>query len=119
MAYRILIVEDEYWTARQLAMEVRDRGAVVLGPISSIPQALELLASRDRPHAVILDVQLRTDVAYPLADTLMQQKIPFVFVTGYEKEDIPERFGDVPHFVKPLSSGACIDAAIALIKPKR
>ncbi|MFN4062191.1 MAG: hypothetical protein ACK4IA_15755 [Paracoccus hibiscisoli] len=119
MPHRILIVEDEFWTARHLAMEARDRGAIVLGPISSIPQAMDMLASRRRPEAVILDVQLRAEVAYALADTLMQQEIPFVFVTGYEKEDLPERFADVPHFVKPFSGGECIDAAIALITSAR
>lgn len=114
MTYRILIVEDEYWTARHLATEVRERGAIVLGPISSIPKAIQLLATPLRPHAVILDLQLRTEVAFPLADTLTQQGIPFVFVTGYEQEDLPERFADVPHFVKPISDGECVDAAIAL-----
>ena len=119
MAYRILIVEDEFWTARHLAIEARDRGAVVLGPIGSMPQAMEILASRRRPHAVILDIQLRAEVAYPLADTLSEQGIPFVFVTGYEKEDLPERFADVPHFVKPFSGGECIDTAIALAMTTR
>lgn len=114
MAYRILIVEDEFWTARHLAMEADDRGAIVLGPMSSIPQALEILASRRPPHAVILDIQLRAQMAYPLADALTQRGIPFVFVTGYEKKDLPERFADVPHFVKPFTDGGCIDAAIAL-----
>jgi len=114
MAYRILIVEDEFWIARHLATEVRERGAIVLGPISSMAQALEVLASQDRPHAVILDIQLRAQMAYPLADALIQQAIPFVFVTGYEKEDLPTRFTNVPHFVKPFIKADCIDAAIKL-----
>lgn len=119
MAYRILIVEDEFWTARYLAMEARDRGAVVMGPISSIPQAMELLSARYPPHVVILDIQLRAVESYPLADTLMRQGIPFVFATGYERDELPERFAEVPHFVKPFTSGACIDMAIALAAAAR
>ena len=114
MGCRILIVEDEFWTATHLAMEARDRGAIVLGPIGSVPQAMEVLASPDLPHAVILDVQLRAQTAYPLADMLVRQGIPFVFVTGYEREDLPTRFADVPHFVKPFTGSDCIETALAL-----
>ena len=114
MTCRILIVEDEYWTARHLAMELQDRGVIVLGPTGSIPKALELLAARRRPHAVILDVQLRTELVFPLADTLSNLGTPFVFVTGYEQEDMPERFISVPHFVKPFNSKDCVEAVLAL-----
>ncbi|MBM3605728.1 MAG: response regulator [Alphaproteobacteria bacterium] len=116
MVYRIMIVEDEYWTAMHLAMEVRDRGAVVVGPISSVPQAIELLAGDDCPHAVILDIQLRANEAFPFADLLMKTGIPFVLATGYEKEELPERFADIPHFVKPFSDGDCVAAALELAK---
>ncbi|WP_256370519.1 hypothetical protein [Paracoccus sp. Arc7-R13] len=37
MTCRILIVEDDYWAARHLATEVRDRGATVLGPTGRSP----------------------------------------------------------------------------------
>lgn len=65
MTCRILIVEDDYWAALHLATEVRDRGATVLGPTGSIPLAVALMSARRRPHAAILDVQLRTQLAFP------------------------------------------------------
>jgi hypothetical protein len=31
----------------------------------------------------VLDVNLREEAAYPIADKLIEQRIPFVFATGY------------------------------------
>lgn len=119
MTCRILIVEDDYWAALHLATAVRDRGATVLGPTGSIPLAVALMSARRRPHAAILDVQLRTQLAFPLADALAEQGVPFIFVTGFEREDMPERFDAVPHFVKPIIGDACIDAVMALADAAR
>ncbi|MFC0202443.1 response regulator [Paracoccus rhizosphaerae] len=114
MSYLIMIVEDEYWTARDLAAEARDRGVAVAGPTSSIPDAINLLKGSRSPDAAILDVQLRADEVFPLADMLLGADIPFVFATGYEKHELPDRYADIPHIGKPFSSGDCIEAALAL-----
>lgn len=114
MAYHIMIVEDEYWTARDLAAEALDRGAVVAGPLSSVPKAISMVAGEERPDVAILDVQLRADEVFPLADCLLAAGVPFLFATGYEKHEIPERFWDIPHLVKPFKTEACVTAALAL-----
>lgn len=114
MTYHILIVEDEYWTARDLVAEAHDRGATVAGPTSHISQAITLLNGKRCPDAVVLDIQLRADDAFPLADLLVKSGIPFLFATGYEKSELPRRFKGIPHMVKPFSSGDCIDAVLAL-----
>ncbi len=82
------------------------------GQTGSIPQAIELLSARYRPHRVILHVQWRTKVAW-----LKGQGSPFV--TGYEQADTPERFAAAPHVVKPLTGGECCDATIALVETTR
>ncbi|QDA36689.1 response regulator (plasmid) [Paracoccus liaowanqingii] len=119
MMYRIMIVEDEYWTAMHLANEARDRRAIVLGPISSIEKAVKFLESAEPPDVAILDIQLRFDEVFPLADMMREARIPFIFATGYEPEDLPERFSDVPHFVKPFMGGECIEAVLDLAAAKR
>jgi DNA-binding response OmpR family regulator len=112
--YHIMIVEDEYWTARDLTTEAHDRGATVIGPTSHISQAFMFLEQERRPDAVILDVQLRSKKAFPLADLMMKAGIPFLFATGYEKNELPKRFKNISHMVKPFSSRDCIDAVLAL-----
>jgi len=41
--YSIMIVEDDYWTAQDLAAEVRYRGAVVTGPTSHLSKAMKMV----------------------------------------------------------------------------
>lgn len=122
MSYRIMVVENEYWIATQLATMVRERGAEVIGPTSSIPQAIELLSGVDRPDAVVLDIVLRAGDVYPFADILDKFDIPFVFATACDKCDIPSRFAHIQHFSKPIIDGNCIDAALMLaagLSPQR
>lgn len=118
MAYRIMIVEDEYWTAMDLAVELEDRSAEVLGPFSSVSATIEALSGPDRPDAVILDIRLRNAETYPVADLLMESGIPFVFATAYLKRDLPERFAHAPIFEKPYSTPICAERAVALAEAR-
>jgi hypothetical protein len=43
----------------------------------------------------IIDVNLQDELAYPIADELMRQRIPLMFATGYGADIIPARFRDV------------------------
>ena len=94
MAFRIMIVEDEYWTALDLAHEVRKRGATVTGPFSSIAEVIEELSGPRRPDAAVVDVRLRSMDVFSVADMLTQKEIPFVFATAHVPRDIPERFAE-------------------------
>jgi CheY-like chemotaxis protein len=101
-----LVVEDEYLVALHLCSELQDSGARVLGPTSSVEDALKILADGDLPDAVILDINLRGTLAYPVADRLLEMDLPFVFVTGYDCRSIPERFAAVPCLTKPCDEHA-------------
>jgi len=114
MTYRIMIVEDEYWTAMDLAVELQERGALVTGPFSSLSQAIEALRGTERPDAAILDVRLRNTDVFPVADLLMQDNIPFVFASGFDQHDLPARFAETPHFEKPFLTPSCVESVLAL-----
>ncbi|MBM3605172.1 MAG: hypothetical protein FJX25_10585 [Alphaproteobacteria bacterium] len=118
MSYHVMIVEDEYWTALDLAVEVEDRGAIVTGPFSSVSQAIEVLRGPQRPDVAILDIRLRNTEVFPVADLLMQDGIPFVFTTAYLKRHVPQRFAEAPHFEKPFMAESCVDRALALAKAR-
>ncbi|MCC2976735.1 response regulator [Sphingomonas sp. PL-96] len=102
---RILVVEDEYLLADELALELADEGAVVLGPVSNISRALALLDEEARPDGAILDINLGGEPAFPLADALINRGVPLVFTTGYDARAIPERFAGIPRCEKPISIG--------------
>lgn len=100
---RILVVEDEYLLADELAMELVDEGATVLGPVPSIERALALLAGQVPPDGAVLDVNLGGEPVFPLADALTERGVPMIFTTGYDQGIFPDRFAHVPRCEKPIN----------------
>jgi len=79
----VLVVEDEFIVAFDLAETVRDEGFMLAGPYAHGNEALQML-DRDEPDAAILDVQLADGEVYSLADRLTELGIPIVFHSGHE-----------------------------------
>ena len=88
----ILLVEDEYFLVQDMVQAFRAAGARIVGPASSVAAALRLVAAATRVDGAVLDVNLQGEMVYPLADVLAARGIPFVLATGYDRENIPERF---------------------------
>lgn len=99
---RILVVEDEYYLAAEFANELSDAGATVLGPVGTIEDALELIDAEATFDGAVVDINLRGDKVFPVADRLFARDVPFVFVTGYDQSAIPARYQDVPRCEKPI-----------------
>jgi CheY-like chemotaxis protein len=99
---RVLIVEDEYFLAQDLADWFQSLGAEVLGPAGTVAQALTLARGAGIDGA-ILDVNLRGERVYPVADLLMQRRIAFVFASGYGGELEPDAYSHVPRCIKPVN----------------
>jgi CheY-like chemotaxis protein len=115
---RILVVEDEYAVAADLMWWLQDSGAVVVGPAPTIKDALILLAAQEVTlDRAVLDVNLRGEKVFPVADALMKLAIPFVFATGYEDAMLPGAYAAVSRLTKPLDRAALL-AALASAAPK-
>jgi len=99
---RILIVEDEFLLAEDIAHVLDDAGATVLGPVPSVLDALELIAAEKRIDFAVLDVNLHGEMVFPVADALAERSVPFAFATGYDEWSLPERFFMVPRLEKPF-----------------
>jgi DNA-binding response OmpR family regulator len=75
----------------------------VVGPVGRVEAATRRIADRP-PDLAILDVKLGDgETVFPLADALAALRVPFVFLTGYEPEILPERFRQRPITSKPYS----------------
>ena len=111
---RILIVEDEYYLAADLAQALAAEGADVVGPVGTLAEASDLV-ERERFDCAILDMNLRGDMAYPLADRLEEAGIPFLIATGYNSASLPERFGGAPRIEKPFNPNEVTAAIPGLI----
>lgn len=106
---RILIVEDDYFIARDLAHEFTAAGLEIVGPVPSLTAALAIIEGQEVGGAV-LDVNLDGDKVYEVADALIERHIPVVFVTGYDRTSLPERYRDVPLCLKPIASAKVVEA---------
>jgi DNA-binding response OmpR family regulator len=114
---RILIVEDESLLAMDLADRLTREGCNVIGLASREAKALDLVA-RDRPDAVVLDLNLDGRLPIDLAETLVARQIPFVIVTGYGKRpfDVPALL-EAPRLQKPVNTPDLVHALCEVIRP--
>jgi CheY-like chemotaxis protein len=106
----LLVVEDEYIIASDLALWLEGNGAQVLGPAGSVEDALALLETDAMPDAAVLDVNLGDERVYPVADALEAAHVPFVFLSGYDAKAMPERYKDAPCCSKPLNRDVLLRA---------
>lgn len=115
---RVLIAEDEVLIAIDMAEAFERNGAHVLGPASSIKRAFSLLDNladlADLDFAV-LDLNLGGELAYPLADALMERGVPFVFSTGYHGRAIPDKYKHLICLEKPATADEAVEKAKLLL----
>ena len=83
----VLIAEDDFIAALDLAQSVEAFGGEVLGPVASVSEGLALLQC-SRPDLAFLDMQLRDGFVTPLASALDRRSVPFALVTGYQGEEL-------------------------------
>jgi DNA-binding LytR/AlgR family response regulator len=103
---RVLIVEDEFLLAMELEALVEQRGCMVLGPVSSVRNALAMLDG-ERPELALLDVNLKGERATPVAAALQARGVPFVLITGYSGPQLSEpELRDAPRIDKPVNCRA-------------
>lgn len=102
----VLIVEDEYLLAEDLRMTLERFGAEVLGPVPSVGEAMASVADHPELDGAVLDMNLRGNMVFPVADMLTARGVPFLFTTGYAISAIPDRYADVTRFEKPFDPEA-------------
>lgn len=98
---RILVVEDAYFIADDLRHALLGQGARIIGPLAEARQAHDVLASGIPIDGAVLDINLRGEMIYAVAEALLERDVPVLFATGYGHEAIPPRFAFVPVWEKP------------------
>ncbi len=99
---RVLVVEDEHLVAHETVCALAKAGCEVIGPMPNLNTALAS-AGAAAPDAAVLDINLGSDLVWPVALLLRAKGVPFVFVTGYAAPvDVPEALQDVLRLEKPL-----------------
>lgn len=96
---RVLVVEDESMICMMIEQFLGDLGCTVVATAAKLEDGLRM-AKTAAIDAAVLDINLGGQLSYPIALTLMDRAIPFLFATGYGK--VPERFKGVPVLAKPF-----------------
>ena len=113
---RLLMVEDEVLVGMMAKRILEDLGATVLGPFGGLADGLAAARS-ERFDGALLDFNLAGEFADPLADLLIARGVPFVFVTGYQRDSIDRRYANVPILPKPLEAESLERVLVSLLDP--
>lgn len=113
---RVLVVEDEYFIADEIRLGLVDLGAEVLGPFADVQQASAFLRTGTPIDAALLDINLRSEMVFPLARALRSRGIPVVFTTGYGKGAIGPEFQNIELWQKPLDLKRALPRLARLVR---
>ncbi len=101
---RALIVEDEMLVAMNLESMLEEFGYEVVGPYPTLAEASE---ADDDVDVAVLDVNLRGQLVFPLAQRLRDRRVPVVFCTAYvETRGFPDGLAGLPKVTKPYTPEA-------------
>ncbi len=67
---KVLVAEDDYFIAKGLVRHLAQAGAAVVGPVPTVADALAAVEGGGI-DAAVLDINLRGDLVYPVADALL------------------------------------------------
>ncbi len=101
--FNVLVVEDDYFVAKEVAKILREHGAHVLGPVPDVARGRALLSSVI-PDCAVLDINLKSKFVFELAEELEERGVPPVFATGYDSSFVPQHLRHAPCLQKPVDA---------------
>jgi DNA-binding response OmpR family regulator len=110
---KILMIEDEYLVAEEIRLCLEDAGFSGVEHAATEDDALKHISDAGWDAAVV-DANLDGRSIEAVADALFERGIPFVIVTGYARESLPERLGGITVVEKPFRPKTLVDAVSSL-----
>jgi DNA-binding response OmpR family regulator len=117
---RVLIVEDQWHVANALRSLLQAEGMEVSGPTSTTADARRL-ANEHKPELAVVDLNLKSEMAYSLIDDLHDRGVRVVVLTGYAV--LPQLTEKVVAVLQKPSNRpellAALRRALAQVTPRR
>jgi DNA-binding response OmpR family regulator len=107
---RILLAEDDHEVGDYLRKTLEQAGGAVSGPARSLSHCNELLDTEGFDGAV-LDIRLTDGSAINIVDRLRLQTIPFILITGYPGQALPQKVLAAPLLAKPAAYKSLVSVA--------
>jgi DNA-binding response OmpR family regulator len=102
-----MVVEDELLIAMLIEDTLTEEDCVVVGPFNSVGEALRA-AQNTAIDLAVLDVNLRGEKVYPVAEALAARGIPFLLLSGYGSGAVPVDRPGWQAFSKPFVGAALV-----------
>ena len=115
----VLVAEDQPFIALDLALAIEDAGGRVIGPASSVKEALALLEIHP-VMAAILDVNLIDGDVTPVVAYLIERGVPLILQSGVElPSDLAIQFPDLIVHTKPNIAAKLVSEIKTLLEKRR
>ncbi|MBM2292280.1 response regulator [Sulfitobacter pseudonitzschiae] len=109
-----MVVEDDPIIGLDISDILKSRGAQVIGPCTNVASALK--AIREKPDAVLLDVNLGQETTDVVASQLSDLLIPFLVLSGQlDSSDLGPAFKGVSLMSKPFRERDLVTAVHRLL----
>lgn len=111
----VLVLEDDFYLADDIAQALEGAGARVMGPFAEVPAARAEMSSAP-PELAVLDVNLGAEMSFEIGRELQSRGIPLLFVTGYDARIIPPDLGAASYLTKPVNMAQLISVAASALR---
>jgi CheY-like chemotaxis protein len=113
---RVLVVEDEPMIRLLIEDMLMDLGYTLAAGACALDEALAL-AEAGAFDVAILDLNLQNQPITPVVEILVRRGLPFLFVSGYARRNMPEAHSNIPLLQKPFQADE-LARALAAVLPK-
>lgn len=113
---RIMIVEDDFLIGASLTDLLEGRGCRVSGPVFTAKDAVEIINRKDL-DAAVLDYRVQDGLTLAVARRLRQERVPFVIMTGYQREHLPPELRTAHYLGKPVLPDLLIEVILRALEP--
>jgi DNA-binding response OmpR family regulator len=114
---RVLIVEDEPLIAENLRAILVDAGFEIAGVSAKVEAALRMI--EDIAYdAAIVDANLAGESASPIVLALSARQIPFVVLSGYTRDQLPDSFSGGLFIQKPYRIAQLVEGLTTVLSKR-
>lgn len=103
----VMVVEDDLMVAATLEMALESRDYRILGPVSTVKRAQQLLETSE-PDIALIDYRLGTTTTETLLSPLHARHIPICVLI--DAEELPATYAGCTVLQKPFRLNALLDA---------
>jgi PAS domain S-box-containing protein len=114
---RILVIEDEPLVSMEIEACLSEAGAAIAGPAGTVARARQLIESETFDGALV-DANLGGETTDEIAVALTAKGIPYLFLTGYGRESLPDAFREAAVIEKPFTREQLVAAARRLFQAR-